>query len=92
MSYTWKHNSRKRQAEGSIKAGGNGTAIKVIVGLDGYDYNYYSRHHKWSPTSGLNVHLAMNGPLQLTFDQLENFADELKALVSEAREQLKEME
>lgn len=92
MSYTWKHNARKQQAEGNIKAGRGGTDVKVIVGLDGYDWKYHTRNHQWSPTKGLNVHLSMNGPLQLTFDQLEDFADELKAMVSEARQQLKEME
>lgn len=92
MSYSFKLNLRKRQAEGSIKAGSNETAVKVIIGLDGYDWSHYHRVGEWSSTMGKNVHLAMNGPLQLTFDQLEDFADELKALVSEAREQLKETE
>lgn len=91
MSYTFKISHLKRQAEGSIQAGSNGTAVKVVVGLDGYDYNNYTRVHRWRDTKGLNVHIAMNGPLQLTFDELDEFTDELRAMVAEAREELRKL-
>lgn len=91
MSYGYKVNPLKLQAEGGIKAGMNDTSVKVIVGLDGYEYSHYRRDDRWNPTRGRNVHVSMNGPLQMTFDQLEDFADELKALVSEAREELEEL-
>jgi hypothetical protein len=61
----------------------------VVVGLDGYNYKYYRRvpeRHSAS-TKGLNIHIASAGPIQLTFEQWEDF----KTVVEEAKEKLKGM-
>lgn len=61
--------------------------ILIIVGLDGYDYKYYTRKDKWSSTVGKNVHLALNGPAMLTFEELEQLVADVKI----AREKLQSL-
>lgn len=84
MNYIYKINKNRRQVEGNIEVPTAGTAVKVIVGLDGYDYKYYRERKR-------NVHLAMNGAAVLSFDELDEFADALKAMVAEAREELRKL-
>lgn len=84
--FAGKVNERAKQIES--KASINGSAVTVIVGLDGYDYKWYKRTSTYSSTVGKNVHISMNGPLQMTFDELEEFADNLKDHVKMARETL----
>lgn len=88
--FNWKLNKKKRQVEAKVKAGNNGTSVTMIVGLDGYDYNHYTREHQFASrrTGPYNIHLSMNGPLQLTFEELERFAFELTALANEGRLEL----
>lgn len=55
----------------------------IIVGLDGYNYKSYKREPDrfCGSTKGLNIHIASAGPIQLSFDQWEQF----KEVVEEAR-------
>jgi len=61
-----------------------GSQVLLIVNLGGgYAYKGYKREH----TQGVNVHFSVNGPLQMTFDELA----ELAQVVSEAREYLENL-
>jgi len=53
-------------------------------------YNYTSEQiEEWSyPTRGINVHISMNGPAQLTFEEMNH----LNQAVQEAREYLEKYE
>lgn len=62
--------------------------VLVVVGLDGYDYKYYTRDSRWSSTIGKNVHLAMNGPLMLSFEEMEDFLNGVRKGVAEAKGKL----
>lgn len=71
------------------------TQMLIIVGLDGYDYKYYTREPKpdkptWAhvSTRGFNVHLSLNGPAQMTFYDVNN----LHIAVHEAKEFLERWE
>lgn len=83
---------RKRQWVGRLKQESKMTAVLLIVGLDGYDHNYYKREpDRWgSTTSGYNVHLSMNGPMQLTFDEAEEFRTALGEAIETAKFELGE--
>lgn len=66
--------------------------VLVIVGLDGYTHGYYKPGGQWgSNTSGKNVHISMNGPLMLTFDEMGQFMNELGTAVNEARRRLQNL-
>lgn len=86
MPYELKYNEKKRQVEGKIT--GYSSAITVIFGNDGYDYKYYKRNDRWSPTNRFNVHIAMNGPLQLTFDSMTRLLSDLLRVKIEAMKML----
>lgn len=61
--------------------------ILIVVGLDGYTYKHYNRNDRWSSTRGKNIHLALNGPAMLTFEELE----ELVKVVNQAKQKLEEL-
>lgn len=63
--------------------------VLVVVGLDGYDYKYYTRDSKWDSTVGKNVHLAMNGPIMLSFEDMERFLQLIREGIDQAKENLK---
>lgn len=86
VTFNGKLDKKLRQVE--LKGMINGTAITVIVGLDGYNYKFYRRQSQWSSTLGKNVHIAVNGPLQLTFDELDSFLSALKVHVAQAKDEL----
>lgn len=86
---TGKLNVKKRQWEGVWK--NRGTSVAVIVGLDGYDYKYYQRGHQWSPTDDFNVHISMNGPLQLTFEEQKWFTQNINDMVDHGKEELERL-
>jgi hypothetical protein len=67
--------------------------VKVVVGLDGYNYRHYTRDSEWyrSGTLGKNVHLAMNGPIMLSFNDMEDFLDKIRSGVAEAKEKLQDL-
>lgn len=74
-----------------IRKSVGGVNVTLVVGLDGYNYKYYKRNDERWPTEGtrgLNVHVAMNGPLRLTFDAFHTFTDELDSAVREAHDVL----
>jgi hypothetical protein len=68
------------------------TAVSVVVGLDGYDWKFYKRDpDRWGRTTrDFNVHLSLNGPLQMTFEEAEEFAAELAAVIADARKVLED--
>ena len=63
----------------------NGVQLLLIVNLgNGYTYKYYSPtgdEHGHNKTAGINIHMSMNGPAQMTFDELNDF----HAAVQEAK-------
>jgi hypothetical protein len=59
----------------------------TIVGLQGYDYKHYKVGAAGSDTSGLNIHIASAGPVQMTFEQW----DEWRQVVEEARQILEDL-
>lgn len=66
--------------------------ILLIVGLDGYTHKYYKPGADWGAnTSGKNIHLSMNGPVKMTFDEMGQFMNELGQAVNEARKKLEEL-
>lgn len=65
--------------------------VLVVVGLDGYDYRHYTRDSKWSSTLGKNVHLAMNGPIMLSFDDMEKFLTMIREGVIQAKKELQDL-
>lgn len=66
--------------------------VLLVVGLNGYNHRYYKPEGQWgSNTLGKNVHLSMNGPLILTFDEMGQFMNELGQAVNEARRKLQEL-
>lgn len=78
--YTLKHKTRSRQVEGRLSMGSySGTSLLAVVGLNGYDYKFYRERKR-------NIHIAMNGPLVLSFAEFEQFVDELKAIVADSKE------
>jgi hypothetical protein len=70
-----------------------GTAnVLLIVGLDGYNHKYYKPEGRWSTnTLGKNIHLSMNGPLIMTFDEMGQFMNEIGQAVNEAKRKLREL-
>lgn len=82
MAWEVRYNEKMDQVEGRIT--GYGSDIIVIFGNDGYDYKFYKRNDKYASTRGLNVHLAMNGPLQMTFPQMTRFLSDLLRAKAEA--------
>lgn len=83
---------RKRQWVGRWKDPNTMTAVLLVVGLDGYDHSHYSRNAKWESqnTTGLNVHMSMNGPMQMTFEQMAEFTEALNDAVATAKFELGE--
>ena len=81
---------RKRQWVGRWKDPNTMTAVLLIVGLDGYDHSFYRRDDKYSPTRGYNVHLSMNGPMQMTFDQAAQFTSAVEQAIETAKFELGE--
>ena len=65
--------------------------VLVVVGLDGYDYRHYTRDAQWTSTKDKNVHLAMNGPIMLSFKEMENFLEMIRQGVEEAKTKLKDL-
>ena len=59
--------------------------LTMVVSLgNGYNYKYYKvdeTKHSSYHTKGVNVHVALNGGLQLTFDEM----DEMQTAVAEAK-------
>lgn len=80
-----KYNNKKRQWEGKLNF--NGTSAVVIVGLDGYDYKYYQREGRWDTTRGFNVHVAFNGPMQMTFLDFQTFQNTLDMMVTRGKKE-----
>lgn len=69
---------------------GRGGQLLVIVGLDGYNYNYdlITPRNQWGRTTkGYNVRLSSNQAVDLTWRDME----ELAILVKEAKKTLGEM-
>lgn len=87
--FTSKHNKRRQQVEASNVL--HGTSVTVIVGLDGYDYKHYKRDAKWTNTRGTNVHISMNGPLQLTFSEARQFITDLDDTIRQAIGELEQV-
>jgi len=66
--------------------------VLLVVGLDGYNHKYYKPGGHWGTnTLGKNIHLSMNGPLMLTFDEMGKFMNELGQAVNEAQRKLREL-
>ncbi|RYD68027.1 MAG: hypothetical protein EOP83_01635 [Verrucomicrobiaceae bacterium] len=63
--------------------------VTIIVTLDGgYTYNHYTpaaRPHL--NTHGVQIHMATNGPIRMSFDDLA----EMNAAIGEAKDKLKEL-
>lgn len=58
-----------------------GSQMLIIVSLgEGYKYSYYTPEN----TKGVNVHIALNGPGMMTFEDMEN----MQKAVEEAKEYL----
>lgn len=73
-----------------IRKSKGSTQLTVVVSLGtGYNYKYYKAVPKRGEyeTQGVNVHVALNGGLQLTFEEL----DEFYQAVQEARHVLEEL-
>lgn len=65
-----------------------GSQMLIIINLGtGYNYGYYkSESDQWGrDTKGINIHISMNGPCQMTFSEM----DEMKQAIDEATEYLK---
>lgn len=88
----FKYNKKKRQLEGSAQMSYNGSTLIAVAGLDGYDWKHYTRHNRWSSTKHKNVHIAMNGPLQLTWAELKELAQDLLSLAEDGPSELRELE
>ena len=72
------HKDKTRQVE--LRKTFESAQLLIIVGDGyGYDYKYYKRDPKF------DMHVSMNGPLQLTFDQF----NEIYQVVREAQDKLK---
>jgi hypothetical protein len=54
----------------------------TVIGLNGYNYKWYRVGDKSSDTSGLNIHVASAGPIQMTFKDWE----EWNQVIEEAKE------
>lgn len=85
FSFNFKKN--KQQVEGQQTIGS--TSVTVVAGLDGYDWKYYKRTSQYSSTRGKNVHVSMNGPLQMTFNEARQFAWDLIDFTKEAEAELR---
>jgi hypothetical protein len=59
----------------------------TVVGLNGYNYKWYKVGDKSSDTSGLNIHVASAGPIQMTFKDWE----EWNQVIEEAKEILENL-
>jgi len=85
------YKKRKKQMEGRMQAK-NGTNVLLVVGLNGYDYGTYHRDPKtqWgaASTRGTNIHFSMNGPVQMTFTEADQFIHDLSMAISDAKEAL----
>ena len=87
---TWKgtlktHKDGSEQVE--LRKTFGSAQLLIIVADDGYNYKYYKRDPEkpyQNSTKEFNMHVSMNGPLQLTFDQWE----EIGRAVQEARNKL----
>ena len=86
---TWKgklttHKDGSKQIE--LRKSFNSVQMLIIVADDGYNYKHCKREaDRWGrSTMGLNMHVSLNGGLQLTFDQWQ----EITEVVKEARELL----
>lgn len=53
----------------------------TVVGLKGYNYKHYKVGDYSSDTTGLNIHVASAGPIQMTFEDWE----EWRQVVEEAK-------
>lgn len=89
------HKTKLHQVECKASVGGAGTSVSIIVGLDGYDYKWYRRapeelYHPSSlnSTDGKNVHVSMNGPLSLTFDEYATVVASVTSVIGEANKLL----
>jgi hypothetical protein len=66
--------------------------ILLIVSLEGYTHKYYKPDAKWGAnTNGKNIHLSMNGPLQMTFEEMGQFMNEVGQAVNMAKKKLREL-
>lgn len=63
--------------------------ILIIVAKDGYEWNSETRHptepHQRYSTKGIDIRISSNGPIALTFDELE----EMFRQIEQAKELLK---
>lgn len=55
----------------------------IIVSLGGYSYKYYTPEK----TKDKNIHISVNGPLQMTFEEMQ----EMNVAIEEAREFLQNL-
>lgn len=84
--------TKKKPAKVEVRWSKKSANILMVVGLDGYTHGYYAPDAQWGAnTSGKNVHLSMNGPLMLTFDEMGQFLNEVSQAVNEARRKLQEL-
>jgi len=88
------YKKNKKQIEGRMQSK-NGTNLLLVVGQDGYDTGYYRRVKRTeysTSTLGQNIHFSMNGPVQMTFAEADQFLHDLSMAISDARAALEKYE
>lgn len=65
---------------------GEGNVLLIVNSGGGYNWKFYKIDGLYRSTKGLNIHMAANGPLQMTFDQW----DELNSVIQRAKTFLSE--
>lgn len=80
MEWTRKKVVRDGVTQIELRGSARGSQVLVVVALDGYNYRHYNikpNRNYQSSTKGLNVHLAGNGGLQMTFDEWAGMVDQV---------------
>lgn len=77
-------NKGKPNARVELRKSFEATQLLLIVALDGWDYKNESRTpDRWGrSTLGKNVRMSMNGPLSLSFEEMQ----EMSQVIQEAKE------